>query len=256
MWIVLAFLAGVLLAIIVANLSSSSKKIERKIEHRYGVRDPQFCARWARCWGRRSSPAIGSRRYATATRSSPPCWRRFDSRAKTIRFETFIYWSGSIGREFADALSRASPRGREGPRDARLAGLQSDRRVASIADDGSGRPGAALSPADGTTLCRLNNRTHRKLLIVDGRMGFTGGVGIADEWMGHAEDPYHWRDSHYRLEGPAVAQHPGRVHGQLDGDQRRGAARLGVFPAARARRRPPAQVFTSSRRRRQRERAG
>ncbi len=53
---------------------------------------------------------------------------------------------------------------------------------------------------------RLNNRTHRKLLIVDGTVGFTGGVGIADQWLGHAQDPEHWRDSHFRLEGPAVAQ--------------------------------------------------
>ncbi len=56
------------------------------------------------------------------------------------------------------------------------------------------------------TLGRMNNRTHRKLLVVDGQVGFTGGVGIADKWMGDAEDEEHWRDSHYRLEGPAVAQ--------------------------------------------------
>jgi cardiolipin synthase len=55
-------------------------------------------------------------------------------------------------------------------------------------------------------LGRMNNRTHRKLLVVDGRVGFTGGVGIADQWDGHAQDPDHWRDSHYRLEGPAVLQ--------------------------------------------------
>jgi cardiolipin synthase len=53
---------------------------------------------------------------------------------------------------------------------------------------------------------RLNERTHRKLLIVDGRAGFTGGVGVADEWDGDADRPDRWRDSHYRVEGPAVAQ--------------------------------------------------
>ena len=55
-------------------------------------------------------------------------------------------------------------------------------------------------------LARMNNRTHRKLLVVDGQVGFTGGVGIADNWAGNADSPKHWRDSHYRIEGPAVAQ--------------------------------------------------
>jgi cardiolipin synthase len=56
------------------------------------------------------------------------------------------------------------------------------------------------------TLDKLNNRTHRKLLVVDGRIGFTGGVGIADPWQGNAQDAKHWRDTHYRLEGPAASQ--------------------------------------------------
>ena len=51
------------------------------------------------------------------------------------------------------------------------------------------------------TLGRLNNRTHRKLLVVDGAVGFTGGVGIADNWLGNAQDPDHWRDSHFMLQG-------------------------------------------------------
>jgi cardiolipin synthase len=55
-------------------------------------------------------------------------------------------------------------------------------------------------------LTRLNNRIHRKLPVVDGRVGFTGGVGIADDWSGDADPPDHRQDVHYRLEGPVVAQ--------------------------------------------------
>jgi cardiolipin synthase len=53
---------------------------------------------------------------------------------------------------------------------------------------------------------RINNRTHRKVLVVDGQVGFTGGVGIADQWRGHAQDPQHWRDTHFQIEGPVVGQ--------------------------------------------------
>jgi len=63
-----------------------------------------------------------------------------------------------------------------------------------------------LHPPRWYTLNKLNNRTHRKLLVVDGSVGFTGGVGIATEWTGHAQDPDHWRDTHFRAEGPVVAQ--------------------------------------------------
>src|SRR5680860_1617151 len=51
---------------------------------------------------------------------------------------------------------------------------------------------------------KMNNRTHRKILAVDGRVGFTGGVGIAEEWTGNCETPENWRDTHLRLEGPSV----------------------------------------------------
>lgn len=93
---------------------------------------------------------------------------------------------------------------------------------------------------------RMNNRTHRKILVVDGIVGFTGGVGIADEWQGNAQDEWHWRDSHFRIEGPVVAEFQavfldnwmkstGRV---LHGDR--------YFPKIDVAGKVPAQMFSSS----------
>ena len=56
------------------------------------------------------------------------------------------------------------------------------------------------------SLQKLNNRTHRKIMIVDGKIGFTGGLGVADHWLGNAGSKEQWRDTHYRFEGPSVSQ--------------------------------------------------
>jgi cardiolipin synthase len=95
-------------------------------------------------------------------------------------------------------------------------------------------------------LGRINNRTHRKLLIVDGLVGFTGGVGIASPWTGHAEDADHWRDSHYRVEGPVVAQMQGVMlsnWGKTTGSILHGDD---YFPAPQRAGEQQAQMFHSS----------
>jgi cardiolipin synthase len=205
MWILLAFLAGVLAAIIVANLSSSSKKVERKIEHLYGVRDPAFL----RSMGSLLGPPIVPGNRVTALCNGdeifPAMLEAIRSATQTICFETFIYWSGSIGHEFAEALA---DRARTGVKiHVMLDWVGSNQIDESMVErmTDAGAEVRRYHPLRWYNVGRLNNRTHRKLLIVDGRIGFTGGVGIADNWLGHAQDPDHWRDSHYRLDGPAVA---------------------------------------------------
>ena len=54
------------------------------------------------------------------------------------------------------------------------------------------------------TVEATNNRTHRKLLVVDGVVGFTGGVGVADHWLGNARNEKEWRDTHFEVTGPVV----------------------------------------------------
>jgi cardiolipin synthase len=123
---------------------------------------------------------------------------------QTIDFATYVYWTGSIAPEFADALAERAAAGV-------VVNVLLDAVGAAKMDPAlverlkaAGATVAWFRPPAWYTLHKLNNRTHRKILVVDGRVGFTGGVGIAEEWTGNCEDPGHWRDTHVRVEGPVV----------------------------------------------------
>jgi len=188
------------------NLRAGEKQIHVEIEHQFSVDDPQFLRSIGQLLG---PPVLGGNRV-TALHNGveifPAMLAAISAAQETITFETYIYWSGDIGRKFADALSERAK-----------AGVKVHLLLDSV---GCGKMDAAMldtmksagvevelyHPVSWYTVTRINNRTHRKLLVIDGRVGFTGGVGIADAWQGNAEDSEHWRDSHYQLEGPAVAQ--------------------------------------------------
>ena len=205
MWIVLSLLAGALVVLVVANLSSSAKKIEHRIEHLYRAGDPEFARSMGALLGPGIVPGNRVRALCNGDEIFPAMLEAIAGARRTICFETFIYWSGSIGRKFAEALGE---RARAGVKvHVVLDWVGSGKIDESMlhAMKGAGVEVVRYHPLRWYSLGRLNNRTHRKLLIVDGRIGFTGGVGIADNWLGHAQDPEHWRDSHFRIEGPAVA---------------------------------------------------
>ena len=126
------------------------------------------------------------------------------SAERTINFATYVYWTGSIAPEFAEALAERAEAGVEVNvlLDA-VGAAKMDRALIDRLED-AGAKVAWFRPPKWYTLHKLNNRTHRKILVVDGRVGFTGGVGIAEEWTGNCEDPGHWRDTHVRVEGPAA----------------------------------------------------
>ncbi len=122
---------------------------------------------------------------------------------ESITFLTFVYWRGEIAREFAAELSAAARRGVEVRvlLDAYGAKKMDERLVEQMRE--AGCVVAWFHPFRWYTLRRYNNRTHRRALVVDGRVGFTGGVGIAEEWSAAAGDD-RWRDDHFRVEGPVV----------------------------------------------------
>ncbi|HXW09983.1 MAG TPA: phospholipase D-like domain-containing protein, partial [Steroidobacteraceae bacterium] len=208
--IVVAALAGAFVAVVVTvvalNFVTSESDIETKLEHRYNVDDPQFRREIGILLG---PPIIDGNRienFENGVEIFPAMLAAIRGARSTITFETYIYWSGSVGRQFADALGE---RARNGVRVHLLIDWVGSQNMEQPLLDEMKSAGVEVHryhPLRWYNLTRMNNRTHRKLLVVDGRVGFTGGVGISDEWDGDAHDPEHWRDSHYRLEGPAVAQ--------------------------------------------------
>ena len=127
------------------------------------------------------------------------------SRAKhSITIEAYIYWAGEIGLTFAKELAAAAGRGVRVKILLDAVGSASvGKEILEILEKG-GCHVAWYNPFRWNHLRRINNRTHRKSLIIDGRVGFTGGAGIADHWTGDAQDDKHWRDLQIRIEGPAV----------------------------------------------------
>jgi cardiolipin synthase A/B len=123
---------------------------------------------------------------------------------RSITIEAYIYWAGSIGEEFAQALAAKA---REGVKIKILLDAVGSSSIGpTILEilEGGGCQLAWYNQLRWYRIGRINHRTHRKSLILDGRVGFTGGAGIADHWLGSAQDPEHWRDMQIRLEGPAV----------------------------------------------------
>jgi cardiolipin synthase len=128
------------------------------------------------------------------------------SAKRSINFETYVFWDDDIGREFTAALAGRAHAGvhvnmildAQGTRKLGLANRK------QLQDAGAQvvkyHSGFWLDPR------RYNNRTHRKLLIIDGQIAFIGGAGIADLWTGNADSTKHWRDNHYKVTGPVVAQ--------------------------------------------------
>ncbi len=124
---------------------------------------------------------------------------------RTIDFQTYVWWEGAVARDFAMELAAAARRGVvvRVLVDAFGARKMDSSLVAGMRD--AGCRVETYHPLSWTTLGRFNNRSHRRVLVVDESTGFTGGVGVAAEWSGDARDEGHWRDDHFRLTGPAVA---------------------------------------------------
>jgi cardiolipin synthase A/B len=127
-----------------------------------------------------------------------------DGAQHSVDLMTYVYWKGDIATRFAEALSAAARRGvRVRVLIDAVGGLQIERSLVDRMDEAGVHVEWFRKPWLNSPL-KQNHRCHRKVLVVDESIAFTGGVGIAEEWCGDARDEREWRDTHVQVRGPAV----------------------------------------------------
>lgn len=199
---------GVLLSFVylAGCAQSGEKKISHEVTPLYSARAPEFRQAMGSVLGPNFLPGNKIITLVNGDQIFPAMLKGIRSARKSINFETYVYRDGDIAREMSMALAE---RARAGVKVHAILDAQGSFKIgpsnlATLRD-----AGVEVSMYHSLLWLdprRFNNRTHRKLLIIDGKTAFIGGVGIADLWTGHAEDSKHWRDNHYQVTGPVVAQ--------------------------------------------------
>lgn len=198
-----------LFLLLIGTLSACSttqeKRLKRPVEPLYGVHDPEFRQGMSTLLG---GGLLSGNRITTLRNGDqifPAMLQAIRSAKKSITFETYVFWKGDASEQMTEALAE---RARAGVQVNVILDAQGQKKASGLVRRlrEAGAQVERYHSLRWWDLTRYNNRTHRKLLVIDGRVGFIGGVGIADIWEGNADSPKHWRDSHYRVEGPVVAE--------------------------------------------------
>jgi len=202
-WSVLGTLVVVIL---VLNFRKPEKEPQHRVARHFDILDPQFQLEMGVLLGPAIVPGNRIEALQNGDEIFPAMLEAIRGAKRTITFETYIYWSGNIGEQFAEALIE---RARAGVCVHLMLDWVGCDKISERLLNRMKRGGVEVERYHRVrwyTLGRLNNRTHRKVLVVDGAVSFTGGVGIADQWSGHAQDGAHWRDMHFKVVGPVTAQ--------------------------------------------------
>ena len=191
-------------AIVAALLALAQDQVTLKIQSAHAADSPEFPAYVAALLG---VHATGGNSYAVLANGDqifPSMLGAVNGAARRVSFETYIYNEGAVGKQFTDAFIAAARRGVQVQLVIDALGskkLPQEWRDSMLA---AGVKLGQFGQVRWYSLEELNYRTHRKILTVDGRIAFTGGVGFDDQWLGNAQDPQHWRDTMVRFEGPVA----------------------------------------------------
>jgi cardiolipin synthase len=180
--------------------------IPYNIEHSFGVGDSEFVGSALAL----SDPVLVSGNKIELLQNGdeffPAMLEAIRSARRTVNFEAYIIYSDAVGWQFRDALIERAKSGIEVR--ILLDGIGSGWNLDNSdvhAMEKAGCKFAYYHPVHSWRVDRTNRRSHRRILVVDGKVAFTGAVGFAQNWSGHAQDPKHWRDVLARIEGPLVA---------------------------------------------------
>lgn len=198
------FITAFVLAL-AANLATTEKRLLYRPRRLYTSGDADF----RRALGILLGPPLISGNHITTLVNGEQIYPAMLNAIRTARsnvcFETFVF-RDSVGADFVAELSNAARRGVTVHMLLDWLGSRTMKQELLHAARAAGCELHVYHPPSWYHLGRLNNRTHRKLLIVDGKTGFTGGVGMGIEWKHGLEGLPPWRETHFKAEGPVVAQ--------------------------------------------------
>lgn len=206
LWAGMGAFAALLAGLLLLNLLPQERQLKQPLGPLSPVDSPQFRREIGNLLGPAVVDGNAVADFQNGAEIFPAMLAAIRSARYSVDMETYIYWSGETSRQFVAALTG---RARAGVRVHVIADWVGASRMHADVVKALRAGGVhfeyfhALRWYD---VDRINNRTHRKLLIVDGRVAFTGGVGIADAWRGHGDQPDIWRDMQIRITGPAAAQ--------------------------------------------------
>jgi cardiolipin synthase len=200
-----AFVILFFVALVVAlGLALAQDQTTLRLRSAYSADHPQYPSYIAALSGADSRRGNDYDVLVNGDQIFPAMLAAINAARQRISFETYIYDSGQVANQFTDALEAAAKRGVHVRIVVDSLGSSSMEEAHAARLRAAGCRLAQFNPVAWYSLEHVNYRSHRKILVVDGEVGFTGGVGVADHWLGNGQDKEHWRETHVRIRGPIV----------------------------------------------------